>query len=92
MGDKGAMMRNAIRAGTMVAMVLAAMAGIPGARADDSSPASASEPMPAEQQPVEPGKQVIEPGAASVEPRRAIDEDGAAAGHQAWVDSIHASP
>jgi hypothetical protein len=75
----------------MVAVVLAAMAGMPGARADDPSPESASEPMPTEQ-PVEPSKRLFEPGAASVEPQQAIDEDGDAAGHQAWVDSVHASP
>ena len=85
-------MGNAIRMGTVVAVVLVALGGSPGARADDPIPASEGGPIPAEQVREEPARQVFEPGAASVEPGQSIDEAEDGAAHRAWVDSIHSSP
>jgi hypothetical protein len=90
--DKGDTMRNAIRAGTRVAVVLVTMAGVPGARAEDPTPAGAPGQTPTGQRIEEPSAQVFEPGAASVEPGQSIDEDAGSRAHQAWVDSIHDSP
>ena len=85
-------MRDVMRMGVTVAVVLAAAVAMPGARADEPSPANAPGAAQASPAPDRPGKDVFEPGAASVEPEQATDEDPGSRAHQAWVESIHDSP
>jgi hypothetical protein len=86
-------MRNPIRLGVIVAVVLGSSLAWSGVRADDDPSATS---QAAEQEmartPPEPSKDVFEPGAASPEPAQAIEEDTGARAEQAWVESIWNSP
>jgi hypothetical protein len=86
-------MRNAIRRGAMVAVVLACGAPWAGVRGDEASPsAGGNTPTQETATPAEPTREVFEPGAPSLEPAQAIEEDAGSRAHQAWVDSTHESP
>ncbi len=81
-----------------LALLLAAAAPLRAFAGDEAQPPPADPNLPpvteeksAETPPAPPAKAEA-PGAASPEPGQAIDEDPGDAEHEAWVESIWASP